>query len=436
MSTATTTPRGRRSAAEGGAIAALVLLYLALEYLRPQDLIGAIGVLRLPLLVSVAVALLWLLRGDKSLLSDRLIVLYLGFAGLTALGILYGANQYWPFVILQFLGTYLLAAILPLASFASDPERLSRLLRWWVAINVGVAVLAITSEGRGSGSFLGDENDLALVVVVALPYAYFLAQSNQRRMWGRLAFIGAAIVLTGAAIVSESRGGFLALVAAAGGCLWYSKRRLRAAAILLILALGSIPFLSSNYVEEMQSITDPTDSTREARLYSWRLGWKMFKDNPVFGVGAGNYPWRVQEYEIRSNEWNPGDKLHGGRVAHSLYFTLLPEYGLVGTAIYLLILVIMIQRYIRLNRRFKALGAPYDEGDLAMLSRAAGPALLGFLVGATFISVLYYPMFWLLIGFLLALERALERLPVADIPDNVGPSPRHHRSNARRRKSP
>ena len=166
MSTAAATPRARRGMVEGGALGALVLFYLLLEYLRPQDLVGAIGVLRLPLLVSATLALVWLLRGDKSLLSDRLITLYLLFAALTALGIVYGANQYWPFLILQFLGTYLLAAILPLANFVNDPARVSRVMRGWVAINVGVAILAIVSEGRGSGSFLGDENDLALVVVV------------------------------------------------------------------------------------------------------------------------------------------------------------------------------------------------------------------------------------------------------------------------------
>ena len=64
----------------------------------------------------------------------------------------------------------------------------------------------------------------------------------------------------------------------------------------------------------------------------------LFFDNPVMGVGQGNYPWHVGEIEEEMGvQWQT--RSLSGRAAHSLYFTLLPELGLIGTLIYFLIVV-------------------------------------------------------------------------------------------------
>ena len=84
----------------------------------------------------------------------------------------------------------------------------------------------------------------------------------------------------------------------------------------------------------MSSITD--DSTMETgtagqRMFTWGIGWDMFVDNPVFGVGQANFPWTIGEY-MGGRAWQT--KSLAGRQAHSLYFTLLPELGLVGVIIF------------------------------------------------------------------------------------------------------
>jgi hypothetical protein len=49
-------------------------------------------------------------------------------------------------------------------------------------------------------------------------------------------------------------------------------------------------------------------------------------------------------------------------------------------------------------------------------------SIIGFLVSSIFISTLYYPVFWLLAGFVLALRKAVVPHPLMASPDG-GKSP-------------
>lgn len=199
-------------------------------------------------------------------------------------------------------------------------------------------------------------------------------------------------------VATASRGGFVGLVVTVGAMVWFSKRRLRNV-ILVTLASGifflSIPY---EYKAEILSINDTEDNTRQDRIYSWERGWEMFLDNPIVGVGVGNYPWRVSEYELSSGANYGQRRMLGGRVAHSLYFTLLPETGIVGTLIVVL-LVIRFFRRLGSPRRGDSLHLSDDSLVVGAAARATTASMIGFLATAVFISVLYYPQMWYLFGF-------------------------------------
>ena len=63
---------------------------------------------------------------------------------------------------------------------------------------------------------------------------------------------------------------------------------------------GFSAFSGKSVLAEFETIDDPNDSTRRDRIDSWSLGWEMFLDNPVFGVGVANYGWRVAEYQMKT----------------------------------------------------------------------------------------------------------------------------------------
>jgi O-antigen ligase len=168
--------------------------------------------------------------------------------------------------------------------------------------------------------------------------------------------------------------------------------------------------MSAAYIADMENMSNPNDPTRDERVWSWSIGWVMFKENPILGVGAGNYPWTNHLYAEKSPMWTPKRKILGGREAHSLYFTLLPEFGVVGTSVFIAILFMMYLRYRTMRRCFKARASPTDdEKRFNLLFITMMATVVAFLLTSTFISVLYYPPFWHLVGLLTAIYRVAIR---------------------------
>jgi O-antigen ligase len=97
-----------------------------------------------------------------------------------------------------------------------------------------------------------------------------------------------------------------------------------------------------------------------------------------------------------------------GRAAHSLYFTLLPELGLVGTALFLAMIAFSLKDLAYVRRVLKNKTDLYSAEQakrIYYLSLALEGSLVGFLASSVFISTLYYPNFWILCGFILSLKR-------------------------------
>lgn len=390
----------------------LLILFFAFEYLRLHTLIEPLEPLRIPLILTLLLPIAWLAMGDKSVLKDKLIVLHIAFMALIAVSVLWAANQYWVFETFKQMVAYFIAATLPITALLITRRRLVAFFNIWIVFHVLIALWAVTHEGQGMGSFLGDENDLSLTINMAIPYAYYLLQRPGQPFWRRALYISAVGVMVAAVVVSDSRGGFLGLVAVFLGIIMFSRHRIRNLIVVAMIGLIGLAMVSEEYIEEMHTIADTEDSTRNDRLYSWRRGWEMFLDYPLGGVGASNYPWRVVEYELRSEEYRPGViRLHGGRVSHSLYFTVIPEYGLAGIFLFISITWIMFRRLFELVRIDTKQHELFLEAlELPLLARAMIVSMFGLFVSGAFISVLYYPHIWVLIGFTVALCTAVAPL--------------------------
>jgi O-antigen ligase len=156
----------------------------------------------------------------------------------------------------------------------------------------------------------------------------------------------------------------------------------------------------------------------------------MFLDHPILGVGPANFQYNSFFYEDEK-ETSRGYHVWG-RVAHSVYFTVLPEYGIVGTVLFFIIVMkgIMARR-----RALRACRSQLPRQDLSPESRErirfyqqmlAGMdgVIVTFLVTGAFIAVLYYPHLWVLTAFTVAAVRLVE-IEVTRIAtgDTVAPTP-------------
>ena len=174
---------------------------------------------------------------------------------------------------------------------------------------------------------------------------------------------------------------------------WLSPSREKIAGYAMVLGIffGGLvlAWLPEKYLGEVASIADKEDSTRIERLHTWEMGWLMFKDNPIVGAGAGNFKNTSHLYQEQTSWWTGQNKSLSGRAAHSLYFQVISELGLVGISIYAYIMFWMPLKLLALRKRLSK-----ERGEEFQLRKACDiliAGMAGYATAGTFISVAYYP---------------------------------------------
>jgi O-antigen ligase len=235
--------------------------------------------------------------------------------------------------------------------------------------------------------------------------------------------------------LTKSRGGFVGLIAVIAYCVLKSNKKLVLSMLIGVLGVFLLIAAPAGYWEEMGTITGEAAKKDEhlesqwgtgaQRIYSWKLGWGMFKENPVMGVGQGNYPWHVTGQEEKMKvQWRT--RSLGGRAAHSLYFTLLPELGLIGVTLFGLMVwyiwkdMAWVRKYI--GKDIKKLSG--DQKNIYYYTLAIEASIIGYLFSSIFISTLYYPNFWLMTAVMVALRNIVTNLngsPVKTVKAEIHP---------------
>lgn len=389
-----------RSRAEQAKLRMLFLattFFIVVTVIRPQDIIPVLGVIR-PGVLAVLFLYVALLRyGKIPHRRDPIFMALLVFVGAIACGIVVVVNHnnwFWRlWVIVNYVAAFGIAVPILLTE-----QRYRNFLLGLLLLAFGIAAAyAITHSGLGQGEWLGDENDVAAALGMAFCFAVWYALARGERPYKRLGYVVAGMAAIGI-VIANSRGGMLGFIAGCLGIAYFSGRMLASLVVCAALAAAVYPFLPEETKTDFTSISDKNDSTRVERIYSWKLGMDMFWSSPVLGVGAGNYPWRVDDFQRRDEE------LHGrrsrplaGRVAHSTYVTVLCETGLLGTIPYAATILMALMRC----RRTIYDGAAEDWQRF--LACAAGSALLAYGVSAAFITATYWLPIFLLVSLTIVL---------------------------------
>jgi O-antigen ligase len=385
------------------------LAFLFLEYARPQSFIPGLGYLRLSMITLIILLIILLAKNDLLKLNNIQTKMYIALILLMTLQVPLAVNNFWAFKIWEILIQYFILYLI-IVNFVDSPSKMKIYVKTWVIINLGAALVGALNGGKVPGSgFMGDENDFCLVMNMAIPFAYFLAIESQSTR-EKLFYFAAVGVFIAANVSSFSRGGFVGLLPVLLYC-WYKTPNKRILTLISAVAMSVLVIYftaSSEYWSEVRSIKEQNieSGTGATRWYFWKCGLRMFADNPIIGVGQGNFPWTLDPYE--DPEGFAGRK-HSGHVAHSLYITLISELGIVGflivsimvfTSIMNLIYILRIQK----RDQFKRIQAYFDIGFLHQL-HSMRPIILGiigawigYLISGTFISVLYYPHLWILMA--------------------------------------
>lgn len=376
----------------------LTLAYAALEYGRPQDAIPGLEYARLSLLVSA------LLAGCVFQWSRRVpwfhpqLAIYAVLLSFMTAWVPFATNNFWAFkttwVLIQ---TFLFTV--SLATFIDTQKRLRDFSLLWVASGLFQAIWGTLHAGRGTGYFNGDENDFALTMCMILPFA-LMPWGHLERLWQKLLCALGALACVVGVVASNSRGGFVGLLATCGLMVLMHPKRLRFFAFGALAAGLFFVLAGPAYWAEMATIFDQ-GGTREDRTELWEIAWAAYVDNPIFGVGPGNINWVIQDYQ----EFDPEGKSNNGRAVHSFYFTLLSELGTLGALLFLALLLTNARDLWSVIRaRGRSLGPPLDG-----YARAAVCSIVAFLACGAFLTVNWYPHLYFLTGLTVALARAIRQ---------------------------
>lgn len=412
---------------ESGVGFSLVLVALIFEFGRPQDFLPPLKVIPFPSLIDASLALLVFFSGRVSMANIQT-KLWIGLLSFMALWVPFANNNFHALMTFKDMTLYFFF-YLGIVTFVDSTSRMNKLIIMWLGVHGLLAINGMLHQGRGVGGWLGDENDFGMEMNVAVPVAFFMYQAaiNKRAKFLYLGLMGLFVM---SVVATSSRGAFLGLLATGAFCWFYSPRKIMSLILGLCLIGLVLVAAPQEYWDRINSITD--DSTVETgtagqRMFTWGIGWEMFVANPVFGVGQANFPWTIGEY-LGGRTWQT--KSLSGRQAHSLYFTLLPELGLVGVVLFGAMLYCnyrdtrvsrmsptVLGRTVGLLQKLPEVNSELVRA--ALFGNAILGGLIGFLTTSAFISTLYYPTFWILMGLAVALRNTTQAYSLKKLGSNL-----------------
>lgn len=243
---------------------------------------------------------------------------------------------------------------------------------------------------------------LAVIFIFALDRAWH--ESNSFYRFGSI--FGAGVIAL-ALIYTDSRGGFLSFAVTIVIYLFFNRPSIFSVTIIALIGLLMIQFMPANYTDRLLTLAQVspfknqssqlTDESFRGRTSENLAAWRMFLDNPVFGVGLENYQLYYLDYSRQIGL----DPRREERDPASLYLELLANQGLVGTLIYLTIILVVFSRLYSARKQLIEMGC-IDE---AYIASALFAALAGYMFMSIYKNSAYTNAFWSLMSLCLALTQ-------------------------------
>ncbi len=218
------------------------------------------------------------------------------------------------------------------------------------SFNVGKDLFTVDNGAtmRAYSTF-GHPNQFAGYLILMIPLAFI--QFVETRDWRKRTLVGLlTVIMITALVFTFSRGGWVAMGLVGAGLIYLNipKKMLMIISLITALALtivilnvGPLEKTRSAVLGRMMSFSQPEkEDSVNFREVCYETAFKMFKRNPIFGFGAGEY---AENIKIYFNEhyyaWSAISK-H----IHNWYVQILIETGLLGLLTFLIALGAVLVR--------------------------------------------------------------------------------------------
>ena len=384
----------------------LLIAYILFVFAALQGILGFVNNAKLPLvlaIISLCYASYLLISGRVDFAENTTKIFIFLVLFLVCDGLFRSSNpknlEATVKIFLQVLSNYLI-----MIACVKKPAQFVMLIDVWLASIIFSCFHAIMQGGKIWGNmWLKDENHISLIAAYAIPFAVVLLFSTQSR-FKKICYIIALFFYITVVCVAASRGGALAMIGV-GFCWWLTeKNKIRNLLVAVLATVLIFCFAPPKFFAEMDTLKQGTEEgTAGERIYLWGIAWKMFKDHPIFGVGQYNYVDYVIQYDVEKRYYHRYFDKGMKKVAHSTPVQWLAESGIVGAAILIYLQMCMYKNWrIIDNELAQNPRRSIPEDELAVyrnINHACAISQVGFWIAASFLTLIPYPFYWILIPF-------------------------------------
>lgn len=241
----------------------------------------------------------------------------------------------------------------------------------------------------------GDNNHLALILLMVLPFIYYLFQFSEKKIV-RLGFLGALLLMVLAVVATHSRGGLLGLFAVALWIIVKSQRKILGIVLISLCAVMVVQLAPDKWSQRMETIqAADEDASLMARVTAWKVSSAIAVANPLLGGGFR----AVQSHPVW-NQFKDSPGLLGfvatptlsrsGVAAHSIWFEVLGDQGIVGLLLFIALIVNVfmtrrdIWKLIKKNSQ--------SSGWAGNLADMVAASMLVYVVSGSLLSAAYFEL--------------------------------------------
>ena len=270
-----------------------------------------------------------------------------------------------------------------------DDRRKLEVFIWTMVISIGYygvkgGLFTIATAGNyriwGPGGFIGGNNEMALALIVTIPFMRYLQTQAQNR-WVKLGLTAAMGLSAVAALGTYSRGAFLGLAVMAMFFWWRSKQKGLWGMIIVLIGVGALAVMPEQWWDRMNTIkTYDEDISARGRINAWWMAFNVAKSH-LFGGGFMIYDLAI------AAKYNPDPTV--ARAAHSIYFQVLGEQGFIGLFIWL---AIGVSSWLTARALIRASSGSPQHQWATELGRMVQVSMIGYAATGAFLSLAYFDL--------------------------------------------
>jgi putative inorganic carbon (hco3(-)) transporter len=395
----------------------MLCLYLVFEYMRPQTIWPVIDIAPWGKMVLIGAAIGLTLsprgRGGMRSIATFWMILFQVVILLSSIDAYNSVESFsWFYLFFSWLVVYYLIInvvdtrirfyIFILLYFLMNLKMSQHGFISWVQNGFGFSSWGVVC---GPGWFNNSGECGTQMAMVFPMFVYFIVAL--RHLWSkhiRIAMWFLPLTALGTVIASSSRGSLVALMGACTVMILKSKKPMRA--IIAVTAMALVVWSVTPPEFKQRFDTAGKDTTSQTRLLYWKHGLEIIETYPYLGVGYKN--WGL----YYSDNWPEDTPYQGVELPHNIFLEIGAELGWTGLLVYFFLIFYTFS----CNAKSRQLACKIDDRFLLYTAHGLDVALVAYLISGQFVSIAYYPFFWVNLAMTVALRKIAEATIQAPLP--------------------